>query len=211
MTFRVRRSPLLAIVASAALAAACTEQPAPDPTTQPPTPLAEQELMGVDPGQVTLTVPWTEQVVSRDESPEAVRATLASVELTAAAGFHRATFGFLPYSGIPGYRIAWDSASTACRQQFGLEEGRRAVIVTLINTIPADTLARPKPAPGSEAGPLGTSAIQLCREKGEVSWKLSAPRRGEIRVSELRDPPRLLLDLRAAPAAAATDTTAAPK
>lgn len=211
MPLRFRRPLLLAIAASAALAAtACTDKPAPDPTTQPPPPLGEQELMGVDPGQVTLTVPWTQHVVSRDESPEAVRATLASVELAATGGFHRATFGFLPYSGIPGYRIAWDSASTACKQEFGLTEGR-AVIVTLLNTMPVDTLARPKPAPGSETGPQGTSAIQLCREKGEVSWKVSAPRRGEIRISELRDPPRLLLDLRETPAAPATDTATAPR
>ena len=77
--------------------------------------LTDAELMGIPRGEVLLTLPWSENVVSRDPAPAAPRATLRSVTITGGDSFDRAVVEFGTDTPFPGYRIVWgDSAVTGC-------------------------------------------------------------------------------------------------
>lgn len=199
----------LALIGAAACGRGQERQGAPA-AEAPNLSLPPQELLGIDSSEVVLAVPWNDQgLVSHDPTPGQVRATLASVTLSGGPGFERVAFEFLPYSGLPAYRIAWDSTAVACRLKPDPKGASRYLVVSMWPTQAREVRAQAageQAASTRQAAPGGQMrAKQACNEAEIMSWQLTVPKKGAIRVSELRNPPRLLVDVHepeATPAAA---------
>jgi hypothetical protein len=192
----------LCALASVLLLAACGDGGRPAEEAPPPAetvqidPLTDVELMGIPREQIVLTLPWSDAPVSRDPAQNAARATVLAVEVTGGEGFDRAAFEFGTDTDYPGYRVAWnDSTAAAC----GDEGVAKPAGTLLIRLEPATTAAEGGGRPLGETSrrpelPAVTTARQLCDENQEVVWALEADST-RFRVVELRDPPRLLVDV----------------
>ena len=92
--------------------------------TEPPTneepiaqvervPLTEDDLLGLEMGDLELEIPWTTNVVSRRASPVAPRSLIEAVELSSHEGFDRAQFTFNSDAPAAGYDIRLVDSGTA--------------------------------------------------------------------------------------------------
>ena len=184
-------------------------------------PLTDAELMGVPREQVLLTLPWSEQTVSRDPAPVAARATLKSVEVAEGPAFDRTVFEFSADTDFPGYRVVWDDTTNArCGEEKPATVGTGRTL--LIRFQPAwarvqkgkteaKTIAQAFRSPRL---PSVATARQVCDDADKVVWALGANDSTVFRVVELHTPPRLVVDV-AHPgvrpgSAAATADTASP-
>ena len=161
--------------------------------------LTDAELMGIPHGEVLLTLPWSENVVSRDPAPAAPRATLRSVTITGGDGFDRAVVEFGTDTPFPGYRIVWgDSAVTGCPAQVSPElAGTPTLLVRFEPASARDDTGRPTVTETSRspALPMLATARLLCERNDHLIWGFGTVAPTRFRVVELRTPPRLLIDL----------------
>lgn len=209
-------------VAAGLLVGACsdTPRPAPEDVPTPAEPvrieaLTEAELMGVSRDQIVMTLPWLDSPMSRDPAVNAARATLRSVEFAAGGTFDRSTFAFGDDAAYPGYRIVWnDSTAASCADSTSVKPPAGTLVIRFEpSSAKADgetTVAQTSQRP---ALPSIATARQLCDANDKLIWGLGAADSTRFRVVELRDPPRLVVDVRhkdadsaptAAPAAAPT-------
>ena len=207
-------------VTAGLLVAACsdTPRPAPEDIPTPAEPvrieaLTDAELMGVSRDQIVMTLPWLNSPMSRDPALNAARATLRSVEFAAGGTFDRSTFEFGDDAAYPGYRIAWnDSTAASCADSTSVKPPAGTLVIRFEpSSAKADgkaTIAQTSQRPGL---PSIASARQLCDAKDKLIWGLAATDSTRFRVVELRDPPRLVVDVRhkdAESASAAAPATA---
>ena len=223
MLFRLRD--VSALLAALALGA-CSDGGAPgeDPASQARVvelpPLTEPDLGSLPRERVTLALPWSESVVSRDPNPVAARATLHAVEITEEAGFDRARFEFGDDADFPGYRIVWnDTTNAKCADEDAPDLGEGRTLLIRFNPARAHeddgarTVAERARRPDF---PTLATARQLCDDADGLVWALGAVDSTRYRVVELSGPPSLVVDLLhpggAPAAAAATDSApAAPR
>jgi hypothetical protein len=189
------------------LGAGCSGAEEEAPEGPPPTPnvsfeikpLTDEELLGVPREQVLLTLPWSQNVVSRDPAPNAARATLRSVEVAGGPTFDRTTFEFGTDTDFPGYHIVWDdSASARCAEERRADlGGRRTLLIRLQPAWTQDSEGKGTITQTSRrpALPSVATARQLCDEGDRIVWALGAADSTVFRVVELHTPPRLVVDV----------------
>ncbi len=202
MTRRSRPVILLAALSLAACGGGDADDAEPrvaiQDTTAPPIerrPLDETDRTGLEPMNLVMELPWTENQVSRDPTPAAATATLTDVEVLSTEAFDRVIFSFSRDAAYPGYqaRIVEDPSALAC----GGEEPPVAEGPVL-----AVTLTPVAPGSGVETGvrTFGQSLFQeggmACRQDDGVTWVARLDEGAQVRVLELRDPRRLVVDLR---------------
>ena len=197
----------LRAVATAAvlLLAACSDAPkqAPEnvPTPAEPVkiePLSDAELLGVPRDQVVMTLPWSDAPLSRDPALNAARATLRSVEVADGGAFDRATFEFGDDAAYPGYRIVWnDSTAASCADSTSVAPPAGTLVIRFE---PSSAKANGKATIGQTSQRPGLPAIatagQLCDKNDKLIWALGVADSTRFRVVELREPPRLVVDVR---------------
>jgi hypothetical protein len=193
-----------------ALGGCGAEEPAPEaapdpgvPEAGPPlqiTPLTDEELLGVDRSRITLTMPWSEQAVSRSPAPASARGMLRALDVHDGGTFDRVTFTFGTDAPFPGYRVVWsDSTNAMCGE---------GMAIALPPEDPTLLIAF-EPATGHEDGgrrtiaersrstelPVLRRAREVCDQADRLTWAITAADSARFRVVELRDPPRLLVDV----------------
>jgi hypothetical protein len=178
------------------------EAPAPAasvPQAGPPLalePLGDAELMGLDRGHVVLNLPWSNNVLAKSPAPNAARATLQSVSVERGPSFDRFTLGFGTDAPYPGYRVVWNDLRTAgCGGEPATELPAERTLLVAIE--PA--AAREGPAAGETVvdGELTIveRATRVCDRADRLVWALAATDSSLMRTIELRDPPRLVVDV----------------
>jgi hypothetical protein len=158
-------------------------------------PLTDPELMGLDRDKIVLTMPWSAGPVSHDPDSTSLKAGLTSVALSAGDGFDRAQFEFVEYFNLPGYRVAWnDTTAASCRDP----KAPSASHLLFVEFEPATAKDRKGGATITPSG-AGLTAIdrarQQCDDNSYVVWTVEADS-AQVRVVEMRNPPRLLVDIK---------------
>jgi hypothetical protein len=163
-------------------------------------PLSDADLLSLKREQVTLTFPFGGSAVSKDPTPQSAKATLSSVTTAKGPTFDRTVFEFKSDTDFPGYRVAWHDVDAAvCGPEKAPTFGTPATLVVRFD--PATT--RP---PGNNTTPMAdanrrpglpnlTSARMLCDTLSTVVWTLGATDSTAVRLLEMRDPQRLVVDI----------------
>ena len=185
-------------------------------------PLTEADLVGLEMAELSLEVPWTRNAVNRTPSPTAPRSMIESVEIAGDDSFDRLTFTFSSDAPAPGYEIrvvppglvvrCGEVADGNGETESGSEEG--AVAAPDADHVPdlagnQFLLLRLKPArivdQGRRTMSIGTERFELtrfyeggisCDADDVVTWIVGLSEGSEVRVLEMRTPPRLVVDIR---------------
>ena len=217
--------PLLAALALPALAAcggtdesasAQAEAPMRD-TTAPPIerqPRGEVDRLGTEPFNLVIELPWTTNRARRDSEPAAAQAELRELETLSTDDFDRVVFTFADFAAFPGYQVHLaDSTTVACGTEERDEDADEATddedeTVTLEGDADQALVVRIQPARTQAEGsavPTGQATIGqshfvegglICAQDRALVWASSVSQGSEIRVLELREPHRLVVDLR---------------
>ncbi len=192
------------------LAAACggsdsggdAEQTPQDPSVRPVErqPLTDADLMGIDRDNIGMELPWTANRVTRDPGP-APRSTIESITASGHEGFDRVTVAFAAGQGIPGYDIFIGTPDEQVTCGGGLTDvslaGDRVMVVRIHPARAADE-------GGRRTVPVRTSAMDhtrfregglLCDDADTTVWVAGLAEGQEVRVLELREPARLVVDV----------------
>jgi hypothetical protein len=164
-------------------------------------PLTAADFAGLDSTQLAMELPWTENKISRDPAPEAPRASLRSVATKGTEGFDRVLFEFDETTPFPGYTVSRGQPgdTLVCgTDTTALDLGGSAVLFVRLD--PA------RPGDGRTTWVRkGTKALGLtrfhkgglvCDDGHDLIWAAGLAAGKQVRVLELKDPPRLAVDLR---------------
>jgi hypothetical protein len=155
--------------------------------------LPDPDLLGIARDEVVITVPWTAGPVSHDPGPGQVRATVEAVEQTTSGAFDRLQLEFASYSSLPGYRISWGEArDVPCGRSPSTTPGDQVLLMVVWPAVASDS-ARV----ASDAAPTGAAPSEgwLCAEQENLVRILAAGPPRQVRVHELKNPPRLVVDV----------------
>jgi hypothetical protein len=189
----------LSLLVQLSLLAACSQKPAEQaasdsaPAAEAVKPLMDTELKGIDRDKVVLTMPWSDGPVSHDPDANALKASLVSIELSGGESYDRALLEFDEHMNLPGYRVAWnDTMPRSCRDP-KTPAGSHLLFIELE---PATAKSRKGSSTITPAGglPAINRARQLCDDDSHVTWAIEADS-AQVRVTELRNPPRLVVDV----------------
>lgn len=195
---------VLVVAAACGGGEAAPEPPAIDPNVPQAGPpleipeLTDAELMGASRAQIVLNLPWSDRVFAKDPAPGAPRATLRAFAVEDGPGFDRASFTFGTDAPFPGYRVVWNDARTAtCGGEPGTLSSETTLLVSFEPATARDddggsSVAERSLRPGL---PAITSAAEICDSTSRLTWALAATDSARVRVVELRDPARLLVDV----------------
>lgn len=170
-------------------------------TDIPREPLGEEDLRGLDLQDLSVELPWTENVVSRDPAPSAPRAFVEEVEVSPSDSFDRVAFTFSTSTPFPGYTIRREpvGSSVSCGENDAKLEvdGSEALVVTLQ---PARIRGEDRQAPSTGIRTLDQTRFAdgglICDDGTRVVWAAGLASGAEVRVLEFRNPPRLVVDVR---------------
>jgi len=171
---------------------------APVPEAGPPLeiqPLGDAELMGVDRGQVVVNLPWSNNVLVREPAQASARATLQSVRFQQGPTFDRFELTFGTEAPFPGYRVVWNDVRTAsCAGDPPASLPMPSLLVALEPATAAEG-----PAAGTQRVDAGLTSFRearrICDRLQRLVWAIPAADSGLVRTVELRDPPRLIVDV----------------
>lgn len=177
-------------------------------------PLDDDDLAGLDPAKVAINMPWGGGVVSREQTPRAARATLRDVRTEEHGAFDRLVLEFGTEAPFPGYRVAWaGSASTRCGAETPLHTGAgpRPLVIALRPARAHEDDGTPtiREPERRTRFPAVAEARQICDDAGLVEWLLGVSDSSSVRVLEMRDPPRLVVDVAHPGARAPAETPSA--
>lgn len=164
-------------------------------------PLTEADLEGIAMADLSMELPWTGNRVSRDPAPAAGPAWLQSVETSGTTGFDRAIFTFSQLTAFPGYEIDILEAGTAIPcgadgQPLSLQ-GAQALVVRLIPANAHDVKGvRVRVRTRSISQDRFTDGGLVCDDNDNVVWAAGLNSGEQLRVLELRNPNRLVVDIR---------------
>jgi hypothetical protein len=159
-------------------------------------PLADAELMGIDRAQVVLNLPWSNNVLAKSPAPASARATLQSVSVERGPTFDRFTLGFGTDAPFPGYRVVWNDLRTAgCGGEAATTLPAERTLLVAVE--PATAVEGPAASQSTRGADLPTieRAVRVCDQRDRLVWALAATDSALIRTVELRDPPRLIVDV----------------
>lgn len=168
-------------------------------TTVPPIerqPFGAADEVGLEPLNLSVELPWTSNQLSRDPADAAAPVTLLAMETLTTADFDRAIFTFSRDAPFPGYRVRVvpHASELACdeTEEHPLEGDGPVLAVTLAPARAEDVSAGMR-----ETGQSRFQAAGLaCDGTATMTWTARLAEAGEVRVLELRDPQRLVVDLR---------------
>lgn len=213
MTKTMSRSPKGFLVLTLGLLTACgggeppssQEPDTPEPDTLvrsiPREPLTEADLVGFSLREVSVELPWTTNRVSRGGSPQAARARLQSVDVSAHEGFDRTVFQFTDTAPFPGYDI--EVAEVAALDCDGEEitpalGGGGSVLVIRLLPARARDGSDVSVSVGTEG--FGMARFQqgglVCEDAEGLTWAVGLTEGTQVRAFELRSPNRLVVDIR---------------
>jgi hypothetical protein len=172
-----------------------TEEVAPPPAQDEGMVLASDDFAGIEEANVTFNLHWVQGPVNRD--PERQSPPVNEIqEVTTLAGstFDRVIFR-LGEGSIPGYAITWtDSPTVNCTTNQPVEvAGARKLTVRLlaVTAVPAAVRAQD---PRHEN--LQAVAHTCTQDTGVVEYTFGVNEQAQVRVIEMRDPRRLVVDVR---------------
>ncbi|MBW3533834.1 MAG: hypothetical protein KY453_01240 [Gemmatimonadetes bacterium] len=173
--------------------------PVPEATPLRVEPLDESDLAGLEPAKVAVNIPWGGGTVSRDQVPAAARATLLAARTDRHGSFDRLVLEFGTDAPFPGYRVSRaDSSTIECEgAPVPDPDGPRALLVRLRPAQSYDDDRNPTISDLDRrlGFPAMASARQLCDASGLVEWLIEVADSTAVRVLEMRDPPRLVVDV----------------
>jgi len=173
-------------------------------------PLTEADFVDLEMADLSLEVPWTRNAVNRTPAPTAPRSVIESVEVAGYDGFDRLTFTFSSDAPAPGYQIrvvpsglavrcgeATDSTEAADGEYAPDVSGNQFLVVRLR---PARIIDQ-----GRRTMSIGTERFELtrfyeggvsCDADDIVTWIVGLSEGSNVRLLQLRSPPRLVVDVR---------------
>ncbi|HKJ02434.1 MAG TPA: hypothetical protein VJ997_08265 [Longimicrobiales bacterium] len=164
-------------------------------------PLTESDLMDLAMADVSVELPWTRNRVVRDPAPSQGPGWLESAEVSDGDGFTRASLTFSDIAFFPGYAIDFVDAGTgiSCGGQekpLGLS-GQRALVIHLQPANAHDEKGVRVPVrTRSLATERFTEGGVVCDLDNNVVWTAGLNSGDQVRVLELRNPNRLVVDIR---------------
>lgn len=169
-------------------------------TTVPPIerqPFTSTDEVGLEPFNLSVELPWTGNQLSRDPAEAAATSRLLEMETLSTDAFDRVVFRFSGDAPFPGYqaRLVEDATEVSCAGSPATLEGGPHLVVTLRPVAPAGES-------GASGGvrslgqPLFQDAGVACSEGGVLTWVARVAEGRQLRALELRDPRRLVVDLR---------------
>lgn len=180
-----------------------TNQPDGSVPEAPPSTAAEAEgavlensdYVGLEDGNIQFHLHWVDGPIAKDPQPGAEAPALETVRTAAGASFDRVMFRFVG-TALPGYEVAWETtARETCARQSAAPEGAKQFRVRLrgVNT-------GGRVSPQIEQGLANLKGVaQTCVEDDQLIWHLGVTDSAQVRVIELRSPPRLVVDVRQGP------------
>jgi len=164
-------------------------------------PLTEADLEGIAMADLSVELPWTANRVSRDPEPAAGPAWLQSVETSGTTGFDRVTFTFAQLTAFPGYEI--DIVEAGADIPCGEEgnplslQGDRALVIRVIPANAHDANGvRVRVRTRSISQDRFADGGLVCDDNNNVVWAAGLNSGDKLRVLELRNPKRLVVDIR---------------
>jgi hypothetical protein len=143
---------------------------------------------------------WTRAAVESNR-PDAMQAMLSGLRAASHQGWDRLVFELAAGDSLPGYRVTLDSLTPSrCGSGVAVQgDGERWLTVRLVPARAHDESG------GSTLGGRTTPPLEIvgggeviCDFEAHVEWTAPVPADGEFRVLELRDPARLVVDVRSA-------------
>lgn len=204
---------LTVIVVSVASVAACQDRddssasesatPAATPEVPPAArdALTPAELTGIDVASIRLTLPWNTGQTSRPGSLGAPTLLVEGVETTTIEAMDRLVLRFSDGPDLPGYEVEYVEAPVdGCGEGRPLESDAPAFLRIRLGNVQAHD--RSGAATFEAASPTSTGLPRLreihltCDGQAQVEWILGLSAASSYRVLEVRDPLRLVLDVR---------------
>jgi len=181
------------------VAEAPTQAPAPTAAPAPTLRPAEPTAGTKEPGDTAPEVFDGTTAVTEKKVPEVQSVELRSVRSARHAGFDRVVFEFSGRA-LPGYRIEYiDKPVRRCGTGDAVEvAGQGWLKVRMTPAQAHDDSGRPtvSAAPQRPKLPVLLELVPTCDFEGELSWVLGVGSPNRYRVLELREPPRLVVDVR---------------
>ncbi len=173
----------------------------PDTTIREQMPLTGADLAGLEASNLTVNLPWTTKSVTRSPTKAAARATLLGVETSEQDAFDRVVFRLSEDAPFPGYRVRLEKAGSllAC----GDEEkpstlgGEDLLTVSLEPARASNETKQFVPVKTTKLGQrrFVEGGLTCAGDKG-VTWAAGLAQGSEVRIMELRNPRRLVVDVR---------------
>ena len=173
--------------------------------------LDPEDIGGLELEEVSLILPWSETMISRDPQPAAASVSIISVELTEEDGYDRMVFTLSADAPFPGYEIApveppffmcgsseeGEDVPEDDRGEAIELEGPAWLLVELTPARAHDDAGRltADELPSSPSLPAVTAVRRTCDRGEHVSWILGVRALGSRRVLELTNPARLVVDI----------------
>lgn len=154
--------------------------------------LEPDDLAGLEEENVVFNLHWVGGPVNRNPAPDAETTTVEAVSTLAATGFDRAVFRFAEGS-FPGYAVEWTEeppVDCATGQPAEVPGERHLRVVLRPATVGGDA-ARPQ----LPAHPNLQALASTCSREGEAEWHLGVQGTAQVRVVEMREPQRLVVDV----------------
>jgi hypothetical protein len=191
----------LAVLTTALLFGACGGDEAPATGEQPDAPqneglvLDSADFAGIEAANVTFNLHWTQGAVNRD--PERLAPPVNEVqEVTTLEGedYDRVIF-HLGEGSIPGYSLTWvEEPAVHCESGEAIQiAGERRLLLRLTAATALPSALGPQD-PRYEN--LQAFASTCVREGGALEWQLGVREQAQVRVIEVRNPRRLVVDVR---------------
>ncbi len=164
-------------------------------------PLGAADLAGISRDAISLELPWTANRVARDRG-SAPRAAIASVSSDSHDGFDRVILSFEGSVAVPGYDVSFadSGAELPCGdgpQSATLASERLLVIRTGPSRAEREDGSRTMRTRTERMGHARLAEGGLVCDSNDVTlWVAGLTEGSEVRVFELRDPLRLVVDVR---------------
>lgn len=162
-------------------------------------PLTEADLGGIDVASLALELPWSANKVTRDAAAGAPASNLRSAGVEGHDGYDRVTFTLDDALPVTGYHLAFAEAgdTVACGAERHTLEAPRTLVVTFS---PARAGADGERWITTGVARTGATRMAragvLCDDGTTVVWTAELERGEEARVLELREPGRVVVDVR---------------
>jgi len=156
--------------------------------------------MALDEGDVILTVPWSERLVSRDPTPGTPPVVVRGLGFASAGGVDRIVFEFIDTNLFPGYRVMLgDTLPEPCdaRPRPIEMSGSRYLVIEIEPAVLQGDVPAQVTGPVEDMDlPHMKQGVLACAADGRFVWAVGLDGATAVRVRELRKPARLSVEVR---------------
>lgn len=174
------------------------EEPETQPAEEAPEPegtvLETEDLEGLEEENVAFNLHWVGGPVNREPTPGVPTATLEEVTTLETGSFDRVVYRFAE-GPLPGYNLTWaEQPPVECSTGEAVSlDGQRHLRVALRSASTSGSAMEDLPQPAH----VNLKGLALtCAREGELEWHLAVADSAQIRVVEMRNPGRLVVDVR---------------